>query len=240
MQAALQSAMKVAKFPRNHQGRDFVVGDLHGCFDQLELELARIGFDTSADRLFSVGDLVDRGPRCNDVLDWLTKPWFHAVRGNHEQMAMGVAVGKHDPERYRKNGGAWFVELPASRQEAISAAFHELPLAIEVDHQVGRVGVVHADVRFGCWGAFCDAVSAVASANGAHALLDATLWSRARIKTGDTSGLEGVAKLFVGHAPVRYPIAFGNVVFVDTGAVFPGGRLTVLDIADASHVVHAT
>lgn len=48
--------------PTNHAGRDFVVVDLHGCLDQLEALLKAIGFDPARDRLFSVGNLVDRGP----------------------------------------------------------------------------------------------------------------------------------------------------------------------------------
>ncbi len=46
----------------NQAGRDFVVGDVHGCFRTLECALLEIEFDPSRDRLFGVGDLVNRGP----------------------------------------------------------------------------------------------------------------------------------------------------------------------------------
>ena len=52
----------VARFEENATGRDFVVGDLHGMFSHLEALLNEVAFDESADRLFSVGDLIDRGP----------------------------------------------------------------------------------------------------------------------------------------------------------------------------------
>ena len=52
----------VAHFETNRLGRDFVVGDLHGMFDHLRALMAEVGFDGDRDRLFSVGDLVDRGP----------------------------------------------------------------------------------------------------------------------------------------------------------------------------------
>ncbi|WP_242621095.1 hypothetical protein [Aeromonas salmonicida] len=42
------------------------------------------GFDPARDRLFSVGDLTDRGPDCTQVLEWLARPWFHPVCGNHD------------------------------------------------------------------------------------------------------------------------------------------------------------
>ena len=80
--------MTLMRFPQNTQGRDFAVGDIHGCFNRLQGVLDEMGFDPAKDRLFSVGDLVDRGPDCDQVLDWITRPWFHAVRGNHEDMAM--------------------------------------------------------------------------------------------------------------------------------------------------------
>ena len=67
------------KVPRNEQGRDFAVGDVHGCFTRLQDSLGRMGFDASRDRLFSVGDLVDRGPESEAALEWLAQPWFFAV-----------------------------------------------------------------------------------------------------------------------------------------------------------------
>lgn len=46
-----------AKVARNRRGRDFVVGDVHGCLRTLEHVLREVGFDEDRDRLFSVGDL---------------------------------------------------------------------------------------------------------------------------------------------------------------------------------------
>ena len=49
--------------PNTKGGRDLVAGDLHGYFDTLEEALKTLRFDPAHDRLFGVGDLVDRGPR---------------------------------------------------------------------------------------------------------------------------------------------------------------------------------
>ena len=84
----------VQRFAQNTWGRDFVVGDVHGCFDYLRAVLEHVQFDEVSDRLFCVGDLVDRGPQSEEAIDWIAKPWFHAVRGNHEQMAIDVAAGR--------------------------------------------------------------------------------------------------------------------------------------------------
>ena len=51
----------VHTYEANLEGRDFVVGDIHGEYDQFMKELEKVNFDKNIDRVFSVGDLVDRG-----------------------------------------------------------------------------------------------------------------------------------------------------------------------------------
>lgn len=66
-------------------GRDWVVGDVHGCFETLRRALLAIDFEYGGDRLFSVGDLIDRGPNSIEALAWLEGGRFAAaVMGNHE------------------------------------------------------------------------------------------------------------------------------------------------------------
>ena len=60
----------------NTRGRDLAVGDIHGHFERLQECLEAVEFDPAVDRLFSVGDLVDRGPASPQALEWLAKPWF--------------------------------------------------------------------------------------------------------------------------------------------------------------------
>ena len=59
------------KVKANETGRDFVVGDVHGMFDSVETALAKVDFHPERDRLFSVGDLIDRGPQSKDVVRFL-------------------------------------------------------------------------------------------------------------------------------------------------------------------------
>lgn len=83
-----QTGPLVARFARNPLGRDLIAGDVHGHFSRLAAALDAVAFDPVRDRLFSVGDLVDRGPESDHALDWLARPWFYAVSGNHEDMAI--------------------------------------------------------------------------------------------------------------------------------------------------------
>jgi serine/threonine protein phosphatase 1 len=220
---------RVQRFPCNTQGRDFAIGDVHGCFDALRDAMASVEFDEGRDRLFSVGDLVDRGPSSEEAVDWIARPWFHAVRGNHEQMAIGVAAGRHDQANYLRNGGGWFLALDNYRQQLTAQAFDTLPVAIEIAHTLGRIGIVHADIWGGSWDDFTAEIEGDLSSGRRHKLVEVALWSRSRIQARDASGIADLFALFVGHTPVERPIALGNVVYIDTGAVF-GNGLTMIEI----------
>ncbi len=83
----------------------WVVGDIHGCADELKLLLDRISLG-EADRLVSVGDLFHRGPDPTGVMDLMTEcgAWF--VLGNHEHKVLercGLAPkSTHDRPAFRE------------------------------------------------------------------------------------------------------------------------------------------
>jgi serine/threonine protein phosphatase 1 len=83
---------KIARHEANTHGRDFIVGDLHGCVGYLDTLMRHVGFNESTDRLFSVGDLVDRGPNSVGAIGLLEMPWFYPVMGNHDAMLMAVLM----------------------------------------------------------------------------------------------------------------------------------------------------
>lgn len=64
--------------------RTIVVGDIHGCFDELKELLKKLKLKPS-DRVVSVGDLVSKGPKTSQVLDlFMTDERFSTVIGNHD------------------------------------------------------------------------------------------------------------------------------------------------------------
>lgn len=127
-----QTGPLVRRFDRNPLGRDLIAGDAHGCFTKLRASLDAAGFNLECDRLFSVGDLVDRGPESDRALEWLAQPWFHAVSGNHEDMDTRWPLGFMFAGHYVSNGGAWNVSNPPDVQQDFAAAFAALPVAIEL------------------------------------------------------------------------------------------------------------
>jgi serine/threonine protein phosphatase 1 len=222
----------VKRFTRNEVGRDFAVGDIHGAFSALEAALEQIGFDESVDRLFSVGDLVDRGPESERALEFIAKPWFHAVQGNHEDMAIRFPNGHMDIGNYTANGGGWNVANTPDIRRQFSDALSTLPIAIQVETEAGPVGIVHADCPFPTWRDFVVSLEDPNVSRSMHgSIVDAAMWSRERIQSEDQSGIPDVRAVIVGHTPLKRPAVLGNVYHIDTGAVFREGYFTLINLA---------
>ncbi|CAE8719243.1 unnamed protein product, partial [Polarella glacialis] len=64
--------------------RVVIVGDVHGCADELLALLKKIGMDSQSDRLVFLGDLVGKGPKPRRVLEVAQQYQALAVQGNHE------------------------------------------------------------------------------------------------------------------------------------------------------------
>ena len=65
--------------------KTFIVGDVHGCFDEFLALLKKAKFDLKRDRLILVGDVINRGPKSFEMLKWVKENEVEMVRGNHEQ-----------------------------------------------------------------------------------------------------------------------------------------------------------
>jgi bis(5'-nucleosyl)-tetraphosphatase (symmetrical) len=79
----------------------YAIGDIHGHVRTLKRLLERIRFDPSSDRLWLVGDLVNRGPDSLGVLRWAREhdAAITVVLGNHDLHLLGRAAGVRDPKQ---------------------------------------------------------------------------------------------------------------------------------------------
>ena len=141
--------------PTNIRGRDFCIGDLHGCLAMLNRLLDAVQFDITRDRLFSVGDLVHRGSSSVECLKLAEKRWFLPVMGNHEALQQGAYLGWIGDDgrmvvRACEYAGPDDPLRPGKRDQAhMERILGRLPLAMEFSLADGRrVGITHAGLAY--------------------------------------------------------------------------------------------
>ena len=166
----------------NNVGVDYIVSDIHGMYNKLQNKLDSFGFDFSKDRLFSVGDIIDRGPDSLNCLDLLNEPWFYSLRGNHEQACIDYFKGFMTAYEYKHWGGEWFIDLEKELQQYIVSILDKLPWVIQVKTKNGVVGIVHSqpvkiDGRYD-WQKFVHAVKHNLPLNNFDDVRNACTWSR--------------------------------------------------------------
>jgi serine/threonine protein phosphatase 1 len=160
----MKHSPEVRQLPTNTNGHDYVIGDLHGCYELLEHLMNEIAFDKTRDRLFSVGDLIDRGPDSMRCLALLAEPWFYAVKGNHEQMMLDFFMpylinGRLDSlddihkTGFMENGGHWVEQHFLPDRHCMSDIFNQslarlldVPLVWVVGDGNTRFHVIHAEL----------------------------------------------------------------------------------------------
>jgi len=221
----------------NNIGRDFVVGDIHGCYNELIVLLTEVSFNTNTDRLFSVGDLVDRGPDSDKILRLLLhKPWFVPIKGNHEILMQF----SHSTENDRTNWGMIFVQNGGKfladdiRDEVISEIIN-LPYMIEIETKSGRrVGLIHAQVppSYDDWNNLKEDIILSDVDHQQKAWmgpLHEMVWGRKRFdkykaqqdKKRVYADIKNIDEIFVGHTIVPNPVKYEKHHFIDTGAFLP-------------------
>ena len=193
----------------------YAIGDIHGCYYQLDkiLELIRKDKrpDESAEIVF-IGDYVDRGPEVKKVLDRVMAnddsiP-FICLQGNHEQMCLEAYDGI-EFMNWQINGGKAtdksFLETNGGRvPNEYLEWMRGLPIDYETDHYI----FVHAGLAPG------------QSKDETHP--DDKLWIRQEFLYSNYDWGKPVVH---GHTPMQYPIVKSNRISIDTGAVF-GHELT--------------
>lgn len=224
---------------RGEHGPFDIIGDIHGCADELFELLDRLGYhETTIEgqttlvhpegrRAVFLGDLVDRGPNTPAVL--------RTVMG---MVAAGSALcvpGNHDTRLVRKLRGR-DVQLTHGLPETLAQLEHEPDefkqqaaafLDKLVSHYVlddGKLVVAHAGLKAELQGRASSRVRDFALYGETTGETDE--WGLP-VRSNWAAHYRGKAMVVYGHTPVVEPEWLNNTTNIDTGCVF-GGRLTAL------------
>jgi diadenosine tetraphosphatase ApaH/serine/threonine PP2A family protein phosphatase len=188
------------------EARTIVVGDVHGCYDELVELLDLVGFG-AADRLVAVGDLVVKGERHREVLDlFIDDPRCSSVLGNHDR---AVLRRFRDPAApLKESQQKCFDELQAGGSRYFDYLL-SLPLMIDLGGHV----VVHAGLRPGVALAAQDEDDLVElrTLGGDRARRDGLPWYEA---------YDGEKTALFGHWPAPRPRRGPRALGLDTGCVY--------------------
>lgn len=211
--------MTFQRLDLSHARNIYAVGDIHGHYTVLEEKLASVDFDPKVDHLISVGDLVDRGPENERCLEFCDQPWFHWVRGNHEELTLDYAEGRG---LKLKNGQLWLLDTLPSKVAIISNTINAAPNILEVLAPSGkRYGFVHATFPSSDW----DDAARVSRD------IDMLLWDREDYFNPKLDGIANIDHVYHGHTPLWNEIkTVANVSWIDTGVYRSQGCLTIVKL----------
>ena len=229
---------------QHEQGPFDIIGDVHGCFDELVMLLDNLGYevevraDAAGETGFSVthpkgrkavfvGDLVDRGPGVAKVLKLVMAMVADGVglcvAGNHESKLVRKLQGRNVQVSHglQESLDQLEMESPAFRQQV--AVF----LDGLISHYVldgGDLVVAHAGMK------------AEYQGRASRRVRDFCLYGETTGETDElglpvradwAAGYRGRAMVVYGHTPNMKPAWLNNTMNIDTGCVF-GGKLTAL------------
>jgi protein phosphatase len=229
-----------------HEAGPFdIIGDVHGCYDEMVELLAKLGYLVtqvptelegtcevlapagSSRKLVFLGDLVDRGPKTPAVLRLVMKLVREGkalcVPGNHDVKLLRALRGKN--VQITHGLAESLAQLGAETEEFRKQAATFIDDL--VSHYVldgGRLVVAHAGMKESMQG------------RGSGAVREFALYGETTGETDEfglpvrynwASEYRGRAAVVYGHTPVPDPQWLNNTVCIDTGCVF-GGSLTAL------------
>jgi serine/threonine protein phosphatase 1 len=238
---------RIRYLPNNLRGNDYVVGDVHGCVDLLLRLLVEVKFDTSKDRLFAVGDLIDRGPHSLACLILSSRSWFYSVQGNHEAMMLqffshylqtGRIENMNDIHQtgFLSYGGDWVISYFRPERQAMTDEFNQglllalaMPLIWVVGEGCNRFHVIHAELhRPGSWQSNepvwldSDIDQWLKNQVLAKKVEGSLYWSRTIANKSQRKLLptlqQGLSTTFCGHTYDEHPRQTLSHICLDTGA----------------------
>ena len=224
---------------RDKRGAFDIVGDVHGCFDELLALLAAMGYridrvgesvmvtPPAGRTLAFVGDLVDRGPAAPAVLK-LVMAMARAgtalcVTGNRDAELVRALRGR--VSRVTRGMARSLEQLarePESFRIEVREFLHGLPAHLVLDE--GQLVIAHAGLKESLQGRSSAEARAFALHGDVTGEKDA---DGLPVRRDWAAKYRGKALVVHGHTPVSEPVWLNNTVNLDTGCAY-GGQLSAL------------
>jgi protein phosphatase len=240
----VDAVMCIKRTPLNNNFKQLsgpfdIIGDVHGCFDELIQLLEKLGYAPRLEegqwqvtppagrKLVFVGDLVDRGPNTPAVLELVMRLCKEgkalSVPGNHDDKLMRMLQGK----KVQLNHG---LEQSKAQLEGCSLAFREaiiefidhLPSHLTLDD--GKLIVAHAGLREDLQQRSSGMVREFCLYGETTGEIDSF---GLPIRGNWAADYRGKAMVVYGHTPVQKAQWYNHTIDIDTGCVF-GGALSAL------------
>lgn len=222
--------------PPDDAGPFDLVGDVHGCIDELHELLTLLGYEIGGDdvarhpdgrRLILLGDLVDRGPAVTDVLRLAMASEAAgtclSVVGNHDDKLRRALIGR----RVQITNGlaeslAQLEDEPEAFRREVVAFVDAMPSHLILDG--GRLIAAHAGLPRAFHGRTDEKARDIAMFGVTIGKLDE---DGLPVRVNWARDYQGPPAIAYGHTPVAEPVWFHDTIDVDTGCVF-GHRLSAL------------
>lgn len=213
-----------------------IIGDVHGCLDELKMLLKTLGYKPQAQggmtppegrRLLFVGDLIDRGPRNVDVLRFVTRliadGVARSVLGNHDDKARRWMIGNNVTVAHGLDVTVdEMADVGADERAAFAELLASFPTHLWLDG--GALVVAHAgltDELFGQSGGKVRSFALYGATNGERDEYGLP------VRLDWAADYGGEALVVYGHTPRWSPRWLNNTANIDTACCF-GGHLTAL------------
>lgn len=220
MQIGGMAELRIEEMAAGAGGRYLVVGDVHGCAEELEA-LLWLWSPGAEDLVVAAGDLINRGPASGRVLELARRWGIRSVVGNHEERLL-AAWRAGDPLRLKREDRATYEQLREADWEWVASWPHIIRLPA-----VGAL-VVHGGLMPGV------AVEEQAAEVVTRIqVLDERMRpaKRAEKPEGRAWGAfwEGPETVYYGHTPRPEVLVHAKAVGLDTGCVY-GYELTAVEL----------